>query len=70
MNINGKELHDRQSIANGFCNFFTNIAHILRQKAFPLKNCIWSYLEQNFTSKTTFKFKDVSVAEISRHVKT
>ena len=46
-----------------------SIAKTLREKAFPLKNCIWSYKEPSEISKTIFKFKNISVAETSRLVR-
>ena len=67
-NIDGKEEKNPNLIANGLCiKFFSSVAQTLRKKVFPLKNCIWSYHEENKYCETVFKFSYVTTAEISRH---
>ena len=57
-------------IASSFCNFFTNMASVVKQKAIHLKNFVWSRPVQP-TSKTysTFQFKEVSVKEVTKYLK-
>ena len=69
MNLNGEEVKDSNTIANGFSRFFSSICLTLREKAFPLKNCVWNYNKQKPLPNSAFHFTEVSVAEVSRYIR-
>ena len=69
MNLDGKEERNPLTIANGFYKFFSTIAQTLREKAFPLKNCIWTFGHHKNVCKSVFKFTHVSVAELTRYLR-
>ena len=41
ININGTKTSNTSSIAQGFCDFFSTIAGVLKTKSFPLRNFVW-----------------------------
>ena len=63
-------LTEKQSIADGFCKFFSRAANRLKRTTFPLREITWrakptkiSFIRQQFS------FKTASDEEILKHLK-
>ena len=68
--IDNKMLTEKQSIADGFCQFFSSAANRLKRTTFPLTEITWrakptkvSFIRQQFS------FKTVSDEEVLKHLK-
>ena len=68
--IKGEKTYDKHKIANGFCQFFTSVANLLKLKAFPLIDCVWNYKKKyNVRQDVAFNFSRVPVREVNSHLK-
>ena len=68
--VDNKMLTEKQSIADGFCQFFSSAANRLKRTTFPLTGITWrakpikvSFIRQNFS------FKIVNDEELLKHLK-
>ena len=68
--IDNKMLTEKQSIADGFCQFFSLAANRLKRTNFPLTEVTWRMkpTKVSFT-RQQFSFKSVSDEEILKHLK-
>ena len=66
--INGSE-NTPKAKADSFCNFFANAAENLKRDSYPLMNFKWKPRDKIFCrTRTTFKFKHVNNAYISKEL--
>ena len=66
--VDGEQITDKKSIADGFCHFFTNVASKLKSVAFPLKNFVWSF-HRSTNSSPVFDFEPVSEIEVLKYLR-
>ena len=66
ININGTKTSNTSSITQGFCDFFSTIAGVLKTKTFPLCNFVWRKPVNSceITSPEQFVFSSVSDDEV------
>ena len=71
MNINRTKTSNTCSIAQGFCDFFSTIAGVLKTKSFPLCSFVWGKPVNSCetTSPEHFVFSSVSDAEVFRELR-
>ena len=71
ININGTKTSNTSSIAQGFCDFFSTIAGVLKTKSFPLRNFVWGKPVNSCetTSPDHFVFSSVSDDEVFRELR-
>ena len=71
ININGTKTSNASSIAQGFCDFFSTIAGVLKTKSFPLCNFVWGKPVNSCetTSPEHFVFSSVSDDEVFRELR-
>lgn len=71
ININGTKTSNTSSIAQGFCDFFSTIAGVLKTKSFPLCNFVWGKPVNSCetTSPEHFVFSSVSDDEVFRELR-
>ena len=63
-------LTEKQSVADGFCQFFSSAANRLKRTTFPLTEITWSAKPTKVTFiRQQFSFKTVSDEEVSKHLK-
>eukprot|EP00795_Rhopilema_esculentum_P010406 gene10406-19107_t len=68
--IEGEKTNDAIKVANGFCNFFTTITTILREKAIPLCNFAWRPPRPvHKRTDKKFNFRSLSKLEIEKYLK-
>ena len=70
ININGTKTSSTSFISQGFCDFFSTIAGVLKTKYFPLRNFVWSKpLNSRETTSPPFAFSFVSDDEVFRELR-
>ena len=63
--IDEQFISEDKTIANCFCDFFSNISKKLKSRSFPLKSIVWNYFERSpATCPTQFTFTQVSDIEV------
>ena len=73
--INGKMNSDKVLVANGFCEFFTNISKSLQNGIQRLGNSVWKYhdhchIEPKINPNNhQFRFKEVTQSIILKKIK-
>ena len=68
--INNELVNDAETIANGFCEFFSTIANNLKSKSFPLKDLIFKPRSNEVMfEKCQFNFRNVTEKEVLKHLK-
>lgn len=68
--IDDKIINDKQSIAQGFCKFYSSVASKLKQKAFPMINFIWKFKKPCQTINTAkFEFRRVADLDVLKYLK-
>lgn len=70
--VNGTKTTDKKLIANTFCNYFSNVARLLKSSSFLLCDFIWSRpTQQNYLQpvKTNFLFKEVHESQIYKELR-
>ena len=68
--IDNKKLTEKESIADGFCKFFSSAANRLKRTTFPLTEITWrAKLTKVSFIRQQFSFKTVSEKEILKHLK-
>lgn len=64
--VNDNLTSDPDTIANGFCSFFTNIANKIKSKAIMLKDFVWSKPNKRLPKTyNTFHIKPVTTSEVN-----
>jgi len=71
INVNGTKASNTSSIAQGFCEFFSTIAGVLKTKSFPLRNFVWGkpLNSRETTLPEHFVFSSVSDDEVFRELR-
>ena len=68
--IDNKNLTEKQSIADGFCQFFSLAANHLKRTTFPLTEITWRVKPTKASLiREHFSFKTVSNEEVLKHLK-
>jgi hypothetical protein len=68
--IDGALKSNASKIASSFCKFFTNMAAEVKSNSILLKNFVWFKPKETFPKTySTFRFKEVRVNEIFKHLK-
>ena len=63
-------ISNKLRIANGFCNFFQTVASKLKRSCIPFKEFVWSTPNEKLLNvNSIFKFSQVSVPEVKKHLK-
>ena len=68
--INGTKTTNKQEIAESFCNFFANVAKILKSKSILLRDFVWMRRtwENTMSQKDRFVVKEVSQAAVHKEL--
>ena len=68
--INGTKTTNKQEIAESFCNFFANVAKILKSKSILLRDFVWMRptWENTMSQKDRFVVKEVSQAAVHKEL--
>ena len=72
MLVNGTKTTHKKLIANTFCDYFTNVAGLLKSSSFLLRDFTWSRpTQQNYLQpvKTNFLFKEVHKLQIYKELR-
>ena len=70
--VNGTKTTHKKLIANTFCDYFTNVAGLLKSSSFLLRDFTWSRpTQQNYLQpmKTNFLFKEVHKLQIYKELR-
>ena len=68
--VDNKLTTNVKTIASSFCSFFTNVASNLKSKVAPLKDFVWGKPKETLPKTySTFKFREVKVNEVFKHLK-
>ena len=68
--VDGSPTCDKSKISNAFCKYYSCIVNKVKEKAFVLRNCIWT--QQAFEPLRTcrkFKFKTVTEVTVKRELR-
>ena len=66
LQINGTKTTDKKSIAESFCDYFTNVAIKLKKKSFLLRDLVWSNPNGMTLPQVKEKFLFRSVKNLKR----